>query len=320
MFRKEAYIAERIDINLANWLSSQYNEVQIIGYVHSVFKKVLNILSVEQNRLLSIGNSEVIMSPYMMKIEGFVNFQSLDLQLKQSKPICLIDNKLVIDNELEINFKKAERWNPFIDRFSPFSRLVFLKILQQISLVIEDKGIEGGFKTIWLSHVKNKQQAMTHLHEVELAKRFKKFSHLLEECKWENVYENAKQFAGLGLGLTPSGDDFLTGWLLTLHAFQHPLSRVFKSRKEEWLHFVKNRTTVVSYFMLEAAINGQGNEAVQELLYRIKEKETTIKQLMDKIVSLGSSSGTDMLVGIGFALELMLKTHRRDINGIQSHY
>lgn len=314
--------AEKMDTSLAIWLTNQQHESPIIGYVHSVFEKVINFISVDQKRLFSIGNSAVMMSPQMIKVREVSNFLWFDESINPSKPIYLIDNKLVIVDTLELYFEKAERWNGSIDRFSPFpfSRLILLKIIQEITLVIEQEGKDGGFRTVWLSFMKKKNLPMTHTHEREIAKRFERLCSLTDEENWEAVYGAAKQFGGLGLGLTPSGDDFLTGWLLTLMAFDHPIITIFMEKKEEWLGFLKDRTTDISYFMLEAVMNGQGNEAVIELLQRHTEKEAIIKKLLRKVLSLGSISGTDMLAGIGFALEMMLTTRRRELNDIQGHY
>lgn len=108
----------------------------------------------------------------------------------------------------------------------------------------------------------------------------------LEIPKWLKYLSN---MIGLGIGLTPSIDDFLTGIMASIYAFNY----------KELLQYIKlnsKRTTLVSSIILCEAFKGNFDERIKmffnsNYLYR---KE----YLLDNIKNIGHSSGTDILCGI----------------------
>lgn len=73
---------------------------------------------------------------------------------------------------------------------------------------------------------------------------------------------------GLGIGLTPSADDYLTGLALILFIPGHPAEKY----KEEFylgLQRGKNNTTLLSAITLEAALQQRCRENIHRFIHNI---------------------------------------------------
>ena len=99
---------------------------------------------------------------------------------------------------------------------------------------------------------------------------------------------------GLGPGLTPSGDDFLGGALVALHAFgKMDPAKVLG----DWLlPRCANATHPVSVAHLAAAARGEGGEALHACLCALAEGRDA-NDALDAIAKVGHTSGWDALAG-----------------------
>jgi uncharacterized protein DUF2877 len=99
---------------------------------------------------------------------------------------------------------------------------------------------------------------------------------------------------GLGPGLTPSGDDFLGGAVVALHAFGH---RDAARRFAAWLLPLAQREThPVSVAHLVAATEGFGSAALHACLHDAAEAADPRANL-ERISAIGHTSGWDALAG-----------------------
>jgi len=107
---------------------------------------------------------------------------------------------------------------------------------------------------------------------------------------------------GLGSGLTPSGDDFLTGFLGAAHMFAYGSGAADDARRH--LCIERSMTTLTSYFMLRGALHGLLPEPLSSLLGAIAcGRPGPIRRSVERLVRLGSTSGQDMLAGVVCYLE-----------------
>ena len=120
----------------------------------------------------------------------------------------------------------------------------------------------------------------------------------IEEAK---VY--ASQIAGLGYGLTPAGDDFLMGaiyaaWILHPSEFAGPFLQQIAST-------VAPLTTSLSSAWLIAAGNGEAGILWHQFFEALLSADKVRSQkAMDKIVTVGETSGMDAMAGfVGTALD-----------------
>lgn len=109
---------------------------------------------------------------------------------------------------------------------------------------------------------------------------------------------------GLGPGLTPSGDDVIAGVLLTLRLI-HRLDEL----ERVWAQVLPrlSATTTLSASLLRAAARGYAAPEVVDLLLALAcpprgTSSAGLRELVDAVLSIGHSSGADLLTGVHAAL------------------
>ncbi|EQR68707.1 hypothetical protein G871_00346 [Escherichia coli HVH 220 (4-5876842)] len=114
----------------------------------------------------------------------------------------------------------------------------------------------------------------------------------------QNIAVAVASMMGLGIGLTPSADDYLTGLVLILFISGHPAEKY----KEEFylgLQRGRNNTTLLSAITLEAALQQRCRENIHRFIHNIiYDIPGNATQAIEKIKHIGSSSGCDMLYGM----------------------
>ena len=100
---------------------------------------------------------------------------------------------------------------------------------------------------------------------------------------------------GAGRGLTPSGDDFLAGTLVALHAFGE--GAVAASLARAVTRHASRRTSRLSAAHLEAACAGEAIGPVHEAIRAIA-GDTCPGRALDALESFGHDSGFDALAGV----------------------
>ncbi|MBN1922710.1 MAG: DUF2877 domain-containing protein [Anaerolineae bacterium] len=105
----------------------------------------------------------------------------------------------------------------------------------------------------------------------------------------------AVALAGWGPGLTPSGDDFLAGLMLSLWA-------QYGERARPWCTQMAAaalpRTTRLSRAFLQAAANGLADARWHTLLHALTGAPgVTLEQAVREVLAFGATSGLDMLAG-----------------------
>jgi len=120
------------------------------------------------------------------------------------------------------------------------------------------------------------------------------------------VVDFIEHFLGRGIGLTPSGDDFLSGILMVESTFLD--STVFKET-------IKNRlkdgvTTPVSINYLNCLVRGYVSENFNHLLKNIFKEIESVKaqRILKNIFEYGHTSGIDTLFGIKVGLYCINKS------------
>lgn len=109
---------------------------------------------------------------------------------------------------------------------------------------------------------------------------------------------------GLGVGLTPTGDDYLAGLSAILFIDGHPgcqYREVFISALTKG----KDKTTLLSVITLREAIAQRYRESIYQFVCGVIHGDShIILQAINDIKQIGSSSGCDMLCGMADAMAL----------------
>lgn len=108
---------------------------------------------------------------------------------------------------------------------------------------------------------------------------------------------SARALIGLGIGSTPSGDDYLLGCLAVL--FLHGRTRRFGREFARGLRHCCDDTTPVSRSYLLAACDGRFHiELTSAITTIFLGEEDRIRAAVLRVIALGATSGTDSTVGV----------------------
>ena len=109
---------------------------------------------------------------------------------------------------------------------------------------------------------------------------------------------------GLGYGLTPSGDDFLAGFLLGMRALEMAAAMDLAAER----HAVREAARGANPFsevMLRSAAEGRSFERASSLIQALFEgAEADVERHARRLFAVGASSGADLGVGLLFALKV----------------
>jgi uncharacterized protein DUF2877 len=107
---------------------------------------------------------------------------------------------------------------------------------------------------------------------------------------------------GLGIGLTPSGDDFLVGLLAGLEATDDPMRDALAAviARE-----APGRTTEFGAALLEHACRGEFSQRLHDVLIAIAARDALgLAPAIQRATAYGATSGADTLAGLSCALDV----------------
>lgn len=298
------------------------------GRVHSVFKNACNI-EVQDELITILGPSRTI-GPRAMLLarEGFSDFLPYDI--KPYSDVYLGSCEAEIKNALVIAIpENTEVWSPVINfKYEDFSENMFFENLKALENILSIKGKFYAIGWVWncmaeeypelnLAIFNDKDSLKADFIEV----RFLNFIKSILEGSHKEIAEAAYEIAGFGLGLTPSADDFLTGFMTGCVYMSKIYCR--DSTKIEIMNLgiyktAGKRTTRISEGMLKAASEGKTGEAVMNMMNALLNQKyfRSFENSFSSLLNFGETSGTDTALGIYLACKLWTnpKYRRRWVN------
>ncbi len=119
----------------------------------------------------------------------------------------------------------------------------------------------------------------------------------------DRLVEGLNRIAGCGPGLTPSGDDFIAGWLTGLHV----ATLWFDHDEPDRIRLIRNTVSSGNPIVEDQfrfAAEGRVCEPMKELLMSLDAPdETMIDRSVRRICGRGASSGADFLAGFLFTFD-----------------
>ena len=261
-----------------------YNRIvsyQGIGKVHSIFDQTLNIVH-ESGKLITLADTSMRDGPNALMIH---NFRAKDFEIDEGMEVFFNNFKIQIGHELSIDYEDAKTKN-------------YEKILYGKDGSLRQDKVKTCFDEM---KVKEEKDVSRFNQEIELRLNFLR-KELQENVSNEDrslTLETLKNFVGLGVGLTPSGDDFLTGFALVVSLDNYPVSWLKKEMKTIFKYML-DKTNIISRSQFEMAIHSEAREEVLILLNSILSNTITDinHTILNEVLNIGSSSGSDLLVGM----------------------
>lgn len=131
------------------------------------------------------------------------------------------------------------------------------------------------------------------------------FKNIIDDYFEENIYSirlrqglkdnDISQIVGLGPGLTPSGDDFLLGYLMEMISIDKDIDDLKKRLRE----IIYTNTNHISCLYYGAILNNESFSLFDEVIYA--KDVDSLNKAIDKLFMVGSNSGVDILCGIVYA-------------------
>ena len=125
------------------------------------------------------------------------------------------------------------------------------------------------------------------------------------------LFLHLSRLIGAGHGLTPSGDDFISGFFAALNALQHDkASKTAQAlRKHLTRLLTEASTTEVSKQMLKAHLNGLMPAPHSRLLLAALSESESFSSALTEMEQIGHCSGLDFAVGTAAALHYILEKY-----------
>ncbi|SES28651.1 DUF2877 domain-containing protein [Salisediminibacterium halotolerans] len=253
-------------------------------FVHSVYDRAVNFVSDVEGWVTVISQSSPMQPATIQLPEN--DYQAWrQAALNLTKPINIICSKEHPPAEMTLELIPVTP-----GREADFTA----SLLPVITSVLHQQGVSGGM------FASGEQKITTMTSQLnQRANHFR--TAISSECSEEIVFA-AKKLIGMGIGLTPSGDDFLTGYTAGAYLLNGRKSELLAANGEEICKIAKLQTTDVSVQMLKAVFAGSLYEPLRSGLDPQKEQYVRRDQLLSALVR-GGTSGTDTLCGVKALLE-----------------
>ena len=257
--------------------------------VHSRFDKVINFYS--GNAFVFFVNNSIGGGPFNIVVDD-VDFSELEDLIVAEDYFQLNDEKVFFDNSKKYNSElKVSDFNE--NKFT--SNLVFFE-----KALIENS--PGKSLTFLLDERRKKNFKSS--YEIEFVRRFDLAA---EYFISSNFLEGIKLIKGVGFGLTPSGDDFISGFLIALNYLQK-FYKVDNSDLIDHIYKAAKRENLFTNVFLLAAKNGSLFEKFKNLIHSILYSgQNEILENTRTLISFGETSGADQGVGFLFGIKRNLK-------------
>jgi hypothetical protein len=265
--------------------------------VHSVFDRVVNIES-DGGELWTLAGCDCDNAPNTLVIDvpGFAAFGIV------RGDSCSVSNRheLRFGSGMRVRFNTASGWSEHLPVY-PQEDSALRANLQWIESFLAQTGTPGGFLTVGESESAYLRAANAVL---------KQQTTQLVDALSQGDLDAASEFAVsvVGLGPTPSGDDYLTGLFSVLNIENSPCYR-FRGLCDAVASKADRLTNVISFSALKMAAVGRVRESIIALLRdAMYGNPESLSGLLSRVLAIGSTSGTDIVSGIvsGFRLNLLV--------------
>ena len=267
------------------------------GTVHSVFDHAVNLEIAGRFGLIGLIAEKQTLTPYAVSVRGNTSF--IDAGIRAGMAASIRQGHITIPEAgLTLNLFKADPVDLSIDSIDSLCNQISADaLLTKINAALQGVEQESGLAPL----ITGGENTYTRFLKPRLNALFAAVS----DGDNAAAMQAASRIAGCGMGLTPSSDDLLSGYLVTLRLL---LRQQDRAQEDMFIRCIAQaaaeRTNRISATFLLQSGEGLANAAVYILLRvagRPGEPET-MDRAIARILEIGSTSGADMLTGIALAL------------------
>ena len=263
--------------------------------VHSVYRKAVNLKA--GNQLLSLQPRGSVLSPISL-ITDCTEDELAKLPFTAGKALSVpLNTEHTSWQDLFLSVRNLEhdpaRQNFLCNREFQQNFLLHKKIRQAIAIAEN---------SVLPPHMRGVELILNQPNLVSESLYMSAIQNILHQFRLETgdsakMADTLCRLIGLGIGLTPSGDDFLCGFLAGLRLSLSE-SDSFRQILEKKICSHLDRTNEISAAFLHCAVLGQFSSPIHLLI----NPDITVEQIYRAFSDIGHSSGVDTLCGISTAL------------------
>lgn len=288
---KDLYMAKQLSRNVLHIFQTATH-----GTVHSVFRSSLNVKFGE--RLIHIGDSKTGLAPFGIGLHEN-DVRHLLKDMKQGTFVTYEpDKKILFENGKTINLNRGKIENHLMKQIY-YNETVFKTNILSVIDMLKEAHINVGIcqtvqeKADLLNYLDGKE-----VKDFETIIQIKRLLHFLHGLN-EDPEEVLDYWVGRGEGLTPSGDDILTGACAILTILQGPNHKLLHHLDRYIRAYGQDRTTKVGLEYLMYAANRKYHTSIIDLCYALLNRnKTDVHQTINNILQVGHTSGADILIGV----------------------
>lgn len=276
------------------------------GTVHSVFRWTCNI-RLEPDRLLTLLSSEKGNVPHGIRLNTPSQSVFLDL-FRVGQPVACRGGILRINGcDVLIDLRTARPWHIDlkklgIDLRRPTQAQSWAVAWSELTTYRREGGLLGIMEPSGHSEGRSIASATSEILMQQAARTIPALLRATRDLQFNDAMTSIRPLIGLGPGLTPSGDDFLVGYLAGLWctAGNHPSRvRFLKTLGSELSEAARN-TNDISYAHLRSATKGHTSEPIATLAQRLKQDHhlSGVRAATQAALQIGHTSGSDGVLGL----------------------
>lgn len=278
--------------------------VSFDGYVHSVFDSALNV-RLRDGMIVSILTPAHPHQPRAVRMNS-----GLDIRFDRynvfagDRVACRAGIIRLLHRGFSVDLRPAELWKCTLPplqanlKMEPVNRAWRLSLAIALNHLASFHGIADAALAVLEIGVFQSPSPL----KLQVFHAVTALTHATKDTNVGPAVAAASQLIGLGPGLTPAGDDFVSGFITGMWStakddnFVSRFIQPFISRLRH--HFV--RTTDLSAAFLTDSVNQAPSEATINLVGAITEGQpaSVVERVTRAALNIGSTSGADMVAGI----------------------
>ena len=290
------------------------------GFVHSIFPKALNI--VVDDRLFVLLSAGASRMPNSVHLPACI-LKQLYVKLRPGMEVRVGNGSLFLPElDLFIHLPDKAAWEPVpVIAAQDWQHTTVTAHAHLLAQHLAQRAQQDG-----LAHLVKPLLLQQATWETPLTRIALSLLRLLVRASREQdlagVENAARGLAGLGPGLTPSGDDALGGFIGVIAVWRDrtptrgaptygitppPPTKGDGALATIIADAARPRTTLLSATLLAHAARGEMAEHVGELLMALalpREESATVLQAAERVLAYGACSGGDMLLGLLLGLQV----------------
>lgn len=280
-----------------------------VGNIHSVFRQAMNITL--DDTILALLSERLPRMPNSVRLPPVVA-EELSQNLQPGMEVWVGDGRLVIPaHNFSLQLPQTLAWEPRpeVTKFH-WCRGMIAQHVRLLARYLDAQPQQDGLAPLSGPLLLGRTTRETPLSQMALP-----MLQMLARASWRQdssgIEEATYGLAGLGPGLTPSGDDALGGFAAVMALLSPQLSADAAPRDHIAAIIAAGagpRTTGLSAMLLAHAARGEIAEHLGELLLALtlpSDASEAILHIAGRILATGATSGCDSLLGILLGLRAL---------------